>query len=360
MANLTETAYYTRRTINWSILAVISYIVLRFFWSVFVAVWLEIFPPKPPPPNFRFGKLPALKFLEASPSAQFTQPQPGGAGFTYRLETIVGNVPVASESAAVYFMPKPAANLLALSRTQDFASRLGLDPNPIEETKSVYRFEDATASLRRLRYDIVSNNFILRYGFEQDTGLFSDRNIPGVDAGIAEGKAMLQTFTLYGTDLSQGTSKVSFLKLVGDKLVGTTSLSQADALRVDFFRRSVSGMRLFPPNPDEGQAVFIFSGSKNEKKKILQIAYTLWPIDYETQGTYALKPSSLAWGELQAGRAYIARYPSSTGTNVVIRQVYLGYYDSFDPQMYLQPVFVFEGDYGFLAYVPAVAPEWTE
>ena len=255
MANLTETAYYTRRTINWSILAVISYIVLRFFWSVFVAVWLEIFPPKPPPPNFRFGKLPALKFLEASPSAQFT----------YRLETIVGNVPVASESAAVYFMPKPAANLLALSRTQDFASRLGLDPNPIEETKSVYRFEDATASLRRLRYDIVSNNFILRYGFEQDTGLFSDRNIPGVDAGIAEGKAMLQTFTLYGTDLSQGTSKVSFLKIVGDKLVGTTSLSQADALRVDF-PPQCERMRLFRQIRMRDRQ-YLFFRIENEKKR---------------------------------------------------------------------------------------------
>lgn len=350
MATLTETAYYTRRTINWSILAVICYILLRLFWSVFVAVWLEIFPPKPPPPNFRFGKLPALKFPEASPSAQFT----------YRLETIEGTVPVASESAAVYFMPKPAANLLALTRTQEFASRLGLDPNPIEETKAIYRFADATSSLRRLRYDIVSNNFILRYGFEQDTGLFSDRNLPGPDAAVAESKSMLQTFTLYGPDLSGGTSRVSFLKLVGDALVSTTSLSQADAVRVDFFRRSVSGMRLFPPNPDEGQVAFIFSGSKHEKKKILQIAYTLWPIDYETQGTYAMKPSALAWEELQAGKAFIARYPSNASSNVVVRQVYLGYYDSFNPQMYLQPVYVFEGDYGFMAYVPAVSSEWIE
>lgn len=350
MANLTETAYYTRRTINWMILSVLAYIVLRFVWGVFIATWIQIFPPKPPPPNFRFGKLPAVKFPDASPSAQFT----------YRLETIEGQVPVASESAAVYFMPKTAANLLALTRTQEFATRLGLNPDPIEETKAVYRFEDATAPLRRLRYDIVSNNFILRYGFEQDTGLFSERNLVGVDEAIAVSKAMLQNFTLYGPDLSQGNSKVNFLKLVGDKLISTTSLSQADAVRVDFFRRSVSGMKLFPPNPDEGQVVFVFSGSKNEKKKILQVAYTLWSIDYETQGTYALKPSSTAWEELQAGRAYIARYPTSAATNVVIRQVYLGYYDSFDPQMYLQPIFVFEGDFGFLAYVPAVSPEWTE
>ncbi|MEK7543427.1 MAG: hypothetical protein AAB557_01020 [Patescibacteria group bacterium] len=350
MANLTETAYYTRRTINWMILGVIFYIVLRLFWSVFVVVWLQVFPPKPQPPNFRFGKLPAVKFPESSPPEQFT----------YRLETIEGAVPVASQSAAVYFMPKPAANLLALSRTQEFAVRLGLNPDPIEETKAIYRFEDAVAPLRRLRYDIVSNNFILRYGFEQDTGLFSERNLPGVDQAVSETKAMLQTFTLYGPDLAQGTSKVSFLKLSGDKLGVTTSLSQADAVRVDFFRRNVSGMKLITPFPDEGQAVFIFSGSKDSKKRILQFAFTLWPIDYETIGTYALKPSAQAWEELKGGRGYIARKPTNAATNVVIRQVYLGYYDSFDPQMYLQPVFVFEGDNGFLALVPAVVPEWTE
>lgn len=350
MATLTETAYYTRRTINWMILAVIAYIILRLSWSIFVAVWLSLFPPKPPPPNFRFGRLPAVTFPEASPSAQFT----------YRLETIEGIVPGASQSATVYFMPKPAANLLALTKTQEFAKRLGLNPKPIEETKSLYRFEDDTTQLRRLRYDIVSNNFILRYGFEQDTGLFSERATPGVDSAVAEAKSMLQTFTLYGNDLVKGMSNVSFLKLVGDTLVKTTSLSQADAVRVDFFRQNVLGIRLFTPYPDEGQVVFIFSGSKNNKKKVLQFAYTLWPIDYETSGTYAIKPSASAWEELKLGRGYIARYPTNAATTVVIRQVYLGYYDSFDPQMYLQPVFVFEGDFGFLAYVPAVIPEWTE
>lgn len=352
MANLTETAYYTRRTVNWAILAVILYIILRITWSIFVVLWLYFFPPKPTPPNFRFGKLPAVKFPEpaASPSAQFT----------FRLETIEGTVPTASEAATVYFMPKPAANLLALTKTQEFAKRLGLNPKPIEETKAIYRFEDDTTQLRRLRYDIVSNNFILRYGFEQDAGLFIERNVPSVDAVVAETKSMLQTFGLYGTDLAKGTNKVSFLKLVGDKLVPTTSLSQADAVRVDFFRQNVGGLKLFTPYPDEGQVVLIFSGSKNNKKKVLQFAYTLWTIDSETSGTYALKNSTAAWEELKSGLGYIARYPTNTATNIVIRQVYLGYYDSFDPQMYLQPIFVFEGDNGFLAYIPAVVPEWTE
>lgn len=348
MATLTETAYYTRRTINWAILAVIFYIILRIFFVILVALWIYFFPPKPPAPNFRFGKLPAVKFPESSPAAQLS----------FTLETIEGKVPAASNSAAVYFIPKQAANLLALTKTQEFAKRLGLNPSPIQESKNIYRFDDDTTQLRRLRYDIVSGNFILRYGFEQDTGLFSERSLPVVDAGVAEAKSMMQTFNLYVPDIARGASKAIFLKLVGDKLVSTTSLSQADAVRIDFFRQAVGSMRLFTTDPDEGQIVFIFSGSKNNKKKILQFAYTLWPIDYETTGTYALKPSALAWEELKAGKGYIARYPINANTTATIRQVYLGYYDSFDPQMYLQPIFVFEGDNNFLAYVPAITPEW--
>lgn len=353
MASLTETAYYTRRAINWGILAVIAYIILRILWSLSFSLFLVLFPPKPPPPNHAFGKLPALKFPApvASPSGQLT----------FTLETIEGSVPRASESAAVYFMPKSAANLLAITRTQDFAQRLGFSPTPISEanSKNIYRFEDPEAPLRRLRYDIVSNNFILRYGFEQDTGLFAERNIPSVPEGIAEARGMLQTYNLYVPDIAGGTVKTTFLKLQDAQFIPVVSVTQADALRVDFFRKSIGNAAIVTPYPDEGSVSVIFSGSRNDKKRTLQLAYTFWPIDYQTAATYALKPSGTAWQELQSGGGYIARHPRN-GTRAVIRNVSLAYYDSFEPQTYLQPVFIFEGDEGFLAYVQAVVKDWTE
>lgn len=350
MTTLTETAYYTRRTINWTVLAIIGYVLLRIFWSTFVTVWLIVFPPKAPPPNHAFGKLPALRFPASAPEAP---------KITFRLETIEGSVPAASASATVYFMPKSPANLLALTRTQDFAQRLQLSPTPISESKNIYRFNDLELPLRSLRYDIVSNNFILRYAFEQDTGALAERSLPTGTGGLAEARTMLQTYDLYIPDLSGGSNKITYLRLSGDRLIPTTSLSAADALRVDFFRRPVGGIPLVTPYPDEGHVSFVFSGSTNLKRRVLQFAYTHWPIDYETTATYALKPSSQAWGELQSGQGFIARYPN-TGTSVTVRSVTLAYYDSLDPQNYLQPVFVFEGDDGFLGYVSAVASPWTE
>lgn len=349
MASLTETAYYARRAINWFVLFVIAYFILRIAWNLVTFAWVVFFPPKPAPPNHAFGKLTTLSFpTQASPSAEIT----------FRLETIEGGVPKASDSAVVYFMPKSPANLLALSRTQDFAERLGFDPMPIQETKSIYRFNDTDVP-RKLRYDIVSNNFIIRYAFEQDSALFAERDYPSQEAAINEAKSILQTYKLYIDDLSEGEMRVSFLRLSGDTLVPTTSLSQADAVRVDLFRRAIDGIPVLTPYPNEAPVSFIFSGSRSPKKRIIQLLYTYWPIDYQTMATYTLKPSSQAWEELTSGKGYILKYPA-IGTTVTVRSIRLAYYDSFEPQTYLQPVFVFEGDEGFMGYVAAVASAWTE
>lgn len=348
--SLTDTAFYTRRAINWAILGVIAYILLRIFWSIFLAVFLMIFPPKAPPPNNAFGKLPSLKFpATATPSAKLT----------FQLQTIEGDVPAASASANVYFMPKTAPNLLALNSAQDFAGLLFFSPTPIQESKNIYRFNDPEFPLRRLRYDIVSGNFIVRYAFEQDPSIFIEKNLGSPDAIQLEATNLLGQYDLSKEDIANGRTTVTFLKLTGTALVPTSSLSQADAVRVDFFRQGIGDMKIFTPNPDEAPIAIIFSGSTNSKKHVLEFAYTYWPIDLTTSATYGLISSEQAWTILQNGQGYIARLPTS-GNVAVIRNIYLAYYDSYDPQTYLQPIFVFEGDNGFVAYVPAVAPPWTE
>ncbi|MBI5613696.1 hypothetical protein HY947_02120 [Candidatus Gottesmanbacteria bacterium] len=352
MASLTETAFYTRRTIHWGILGIIGYIILRIFWGVLVVVWLMVFPPKAPPPNHAFGVLPAIKFPEqtATPSGKLT----------FVLDTIPGIVPIASETAAVYFMPKNAANLLALTKTQNFAKRFEFDPTPIQDTlKNIYRFEDSSSILRKLRYDIVSNNFIVRYAFEQDVSVFTDKELPIPEAAISEARSIMQTNSIYPEDIASGTVSTTNLRLLSNRLIPTSSLSQADAIRIDFFRKSIGDMKIYTQNPDEGPISIIFSGSKNPKKRIIQFAYTFWPIEYQTVATYGLKQSAVAWQELQDGKGYIARYPKN-GNTATVTNAYLGYYDSYDPETYLQPIFIFEGENGFLAYVSAVAPPWTE
>ncbi|HUD20362.1 MAG TPA: hypothetical protein VMR81_08010 [Patescibacteria group bacterium] len=350
MSSLTETAYYTRRAVNWTILGVIAYFVLRILWSIIVIIWLMIFPPQQALPNHAFGRLPALQFpTQATPSAQIS----------YTLQTIEGSVPTASSSATVYFMPKSAANLLALTNTEDFATKMQFDPTPIQESKNIYRFNDADYPLRSLRYDIVSSNFIVRYTFERDLSIFTEKNLPDDNGAKTEATTLLESNGLYPSDFNGGPITVSYLKLSGIQLAPGRSLSDSDALRVDFFRNLIGDTPVVAPIPDEGPISIIISGSSNPRKRIIQFAYTYWPIDYQTTATYPLITSSQAWSELQQGQGYIAHYPDNT-TTAVVRNVYLAYYDTYDPQTYLQPVFVFSGDNNFIAYVPAVMSDWIE
>lgn len=351
MTQLTVTAYHVRRAVNWGILVIIAYIILRLSWGIFFTIYQMLFPPAPTPPNHAFGKLPAIQFPKAaSDSAQYI----------YRLETIDGAVPQASASALVFFMPKNSASLTALNKAKDFASQLEFTGEPVQETKYLYRFIDPDEQLRQMRYDIISKNFTLRYLYEQDSSLFTARDVPLPQDADTEIRGMLENFQLFSDDLKNGTVKTQSLKFQGDILVPTTSVSEADAIRIDYFRAPIADTKIFTPNPEEGPVNAIFSGVKTGKKRIIQLVYNYWPVDIETTGEYLLKQSTVAWQELQAGNAYIARQPKTTKKEIVIRKVYLGYYDSLDPQTYLQPIFVFEGDDGFLAYVSAVAPPWAE
>jgi hypothetical protein len=350
MANLTITSFYARRAINWLILGVIAYILLRIIWAIFVAVFTFAFPPKAAPPNHAFGVLPSVKFPDhASPSADLR----------FKLETIEGGVPKASASATVYFMPKQTPNLLALPRTQQFAFKLKFNQKEIQETKNIYRFNDDEFPLRTLRYDIITNNFTLQYAYGYDQSIFSGGNTPSTEIAIKETNDFLTNNGLLPKDFSADNFMASYFTLVGERLVKTPSVTQANATRVDARRSNIGGVPVYYPDPDETPISLVFSGSPIAKKRILSISYTYWPVEYQTNATYKIKESQLAWEELQSGNGFIARYPTQ-GNDITVRTIHLGYYDSITPQTYLQPVFVFEGDDGFLAFVPAVASPWSE
>lgn len=350
--SLTETAFKTRRAINWSIIGVIGYILLRIFWSIVVALFLTIFPPQAAPPNHAFGTLPPLSFPipDASPSSQLI----------YQLQTIEGTVPEASPSANVYFMPKKGSNLLALSAAQGFAKRLNFGTTPVPEisNKNLYRFDDPTTGLRHLWYDIVTTNFIVQYDYWLDTSIFLNNKVPSIQEAQAEARSFLQTYGLYPEDIKGGDIRVNYYRVGENSLQPVNSQSQADAVRVDFYRPNVAGTKIVSESLTQAPISVVLSGSSNTKKRVLKVNYTYWPIDYQTSATYALKTSAQAWQELQSGGGFILHYPSSPV--VTVRSVYLAYYDSIAPQTYLQPVFVFEGDDGFVAYVPAVSSEYVE
>lgn len=351
MANLTQTAYYTRKGINIGILALIGYVILRIVWSLLITFWLVIFPPKPPPPNYAFNVLPKIVFPPPSqPSKQLT----------YTLETISGDIPqIASDSARVYFMPKKTANLLALENTKAFAKRFDFVSEPTPESRTVYRFTDTEAPFRSLSYDIISDNFFMRYLYDQDLSVFANGMVRDTNRAQQDVISQLQALSLYTPEFQAGPKTIQFQKLVGNTLQPTTLPSEASAIKIDFFRSSLNSLPIVTSSPNDGQISAIVTNATERKKRLIQLIYTYWPIDQQNFATYSLKPVTQAWEEVQNNTAYIAQYPTNGEVNAVIRSVKLAYYDSFEPQQYLQPIYIFEGDFGVMVYVHAIPDEWV-
>lgn len=348
MATLTQTAITTRKALKYGAILLVAIFILKTAWGVGQDIWRRINPPPPPPPTVAFGKLPKLKF-----------PEKETPELTYRLETIQGALPTLSDIDRVYFMPQSPPNLLALDRAKEKARQMGFSGQSENIGGTNYRWTTSTTPPTTLEMEINSGNFYLRYQYENDQELLVQKNLPTDEEAAREAKAFLQTNDLLTEDLATGSAEFNYLKYTPPNLVPAISLSEADFVRVNLFRADLNGLRIFPPNPKEALVSFLFSGNRERGKRIIEINYTYYPIDHNTSATYPLKPINTAWQELQTGEGYIANL-GQNDKDITIRQIYLTYYDSEEPQTFLQPIYVFQGDNNFYGYVSAIAPEWTD
>ena len=161
-------------------------------------------------------------------------------------------------------------------------------------------------------------------------------------------------------DLATGSAEIVYLKFTPPNLTPAVSLSEADFVRINLFRSDLDGLKVLPPNPKNSMISFLFSGLRTLGKRIIEINYTYYPIETETFATYPLKITQTAWQELQGGSGYIANLGENQDGQITVRNVYLAYFDSDQPQNFLQPIFVFEGDRNFVGYVSAIDSKWTD
>lgn len=365
---LTETAFWTRR--------------LMFGFAIFLGLFFMVkiglnfrekqiaTRPKPPKviePTLAFGKLPSLKFAQAATKRPAS----------YELKTVTGVIPQYPPIAKIFLMPKPAGvTFFSLEKGREFAARLGFLGEPEELNASQYRWtqeveipevEDKKAQ-RSLVVDVASGNFKLNYDLSSD---------PVITGGtLSEEKVMVQTtitflkgLNLYADDLVGG-HQVAYLNFQGGRLVDVLSRADAKFIRISFFRKGIKNALLGPrviggeitpialPKFDQAQVRAVLSPAPEKERQFVRIDYIFWPVDYENFATYPLKSGEEAFNELvNNGGAVISGGDQNKAT---IRRTSLAYYDPQEHQDFFQPVFVFEGDNNFIAYVPAVANTWIE
>lgn len=350
MATLTETAYYSRKIIKFGLLGLMAFLVFRSLFLVFAAYWKKTHPPPPPPPTVAFGKLPKLIFPERSNLPPLS----------YKLETISGTLPTIPTQAKVFFIPQPSSNLLAWERTKDWARRLGFTQEPEAIDKFKDRFTNEGVVKTTLEVDVLTQNFTLAYDWQNDLGILSEGSPPQENQAISLAKSFLQGAGALTADLNQGTAEVIYLKYDSGNLTKALYFSEANFAKVNFFRENIENIKVLPPNPKEANVYVILSSNTRRNQGIIEVKYIHFPVSLENSATYPLKNINTAWTELTQGKGFVANLGNNPEGKIIIRNAYLAYYDSDQPQNFLQPIVVFEGDNDFFAYVPAIAANWQE
>lgn len=346
MTSLTQIAINIRKVIRYGIFFLIFLIVGRIFLGIGLGIYRTIFPPAPPPPTVTFGKLPKLPFPQKTALANLT----------YTLETAEGGLPKLATQAKVFFMPKLSPNLLSLDLAKEKAGSLGFTTDPQKVSETVYRFSNKS-SPSTLEFNIVTGIFSISYDLGADSSPLQ-RRPPVAEIAASQIRSYLSSASSLPEDLT-GPTNYGYLKLSEGKFVSALSLSEANLVKVNLFRKSYDDLDSLTPDPNEANVWFVVSGAMEKEKQIVAGQYHYFSVDEGKYSTYPIKTVQAAWDELGAGKAYLATPGiNKDGDKITIRKIYLAYYDAGEPTDFYQPIFVFEGDRGFISYLPAVTSDY--
>jgi hypothetical protein len=342
MATLNETAHISRLGIKYGLAVLVAMIVGRFALGIATDVYQILFPEPPPPPTIGFGILPDIEFPKQSLSS-----------LTYTLETPSGGFPVFPDKLGVYPVIVERPNLLALERSVNEAKSLGFSEPPNQLNETTFRWTGNLGIPGTLTMNIYDGRFVVQYDWTAAPDfLLTKQNI---NEALEADKVLdtLNSAKLIGSDLRLGTFTTSYLIASGQTLTKTVSLSEADFIELNFYRTPLETVyEVVTPDPDKGVVQARLSRHPS-RARVVYLEFNYFPVDYDQIETYPLKPVTQAYQELLSGEGYVAKLDNLV-TSVVVRRVELGYYDSYTKQPYLQPVYIFRGDNGFVGYVQAV------
>jgi len=347
MTSLTRIAIITRKSIRYGIFLIIFLIVGKILLDAGIAAYKKAFPAPPPPPTVKYGKLSQIPFPESSPSAQLT----------YTLETPEGGFPTnIPTQAKVYFMPKTSPNLLSLDAAKATAEALGFGTNPQQNSDTIYLFNNPNAP-STLQINIITGIFSISYNLAQDKSPITKKP-PIAEVAASEFRSFLSSANILPSDLT-GTTTNKYLKLSNGQLVTALSLSESDIVKINLFRKNYDNLPSVTGIPDQANVWAMISGSTNQGQEIIAAEYHYFAVDESQFATYPIKTPAEAFGELQAGKAYTAALGlNKNGDSLKIRRIYLAYFDPGSVTEFYQPIYVFEGDNGFIAYLPAVTSSY--
>mgnify|MGYP001578385599 CR=1 FL=1 len=354
MTGLPYVAENIRSVLKWSLISVVTLFSLWVLWVVFSFTYKLIFPPPPAPPDVAFGKLRQPVTFNSTFSANL-----------FILDT-PGNTFVSPPKALqVYEIPRIEGEFASLDNAKKIARNAGLDSEPQQLSDNEWRWTNKKNPNKSLKFNIVTNNFVYTYDWNADTKVLEGNFKTNDEAIISKAKGQLTSFKALKDDLKNGTTRISYWKIVGKDRNSVGSYSEANAVMVEFFRQEIDKEnKLIELNPDRAQVNVWLSPSAGDNQ-LLELNYTYFSYSKDKTATYPPKSGTQAFEDLKTAKAFIAKGLNETFETITITKTYLAYLNPNTDRRTLQQVYVFEGNgivkgekKDFVAYVPAITKDY--
>lgn len=345
-----------------------------------------IAPPKTQPANHLYDKLPAIQF----PTTATTAP------LTYTFNTDTGGLPDFPDRINIYPITQPVPNLLNLNKAKDKAKNLGFtDQNgtlvPEKTSDSInYEWDETKDPQRILKMNTITFNFTITSNYLASLTVLNSAGTLEPDDAVNATNDFLTNLSMMPTDVDLNktttptqastyvTNPQSF-SIQSSVLVPTTSFLDTQVYRVDLYQKDLSydldtgvpqvtgGFKtiplvmpiLYPHPPYSTMSFWVANGDGGPQVFAANFAHQTIDTSAQTPAIYPIKSTQEAFDELKKGKAYIASYHGPE-SDISITNVYLTYYLGENPQEYLMPIIVFQGENGFFAYVSALSDEWIK
>lgn len=238
--------------------------------------------------------------------------------------------------------------------------QVGFTTDETQLSSSVYQWQDPQND-RLIKFNIITNDFGITSDFYSQPDVLAADNLPNEQQAKDIAKTFLGNLGLFPSALKTEDFRTILFSIQDKKLIFANSLSSAQIIRVDLFPNPINNLPLVYPQKDNSLINFLVGANSKRENFIVEAHYFYREADLNNSSTYPLKTVSAAFDELKNGTSkqiYIANFNDKNITNISIKNVSLGYYLDENSGDFLEPVFVFEGNNGFLAYVLAISPDW--
>lgn len=344
--SLSTIAQYGRKTILYGVLLLLAFMVGRTLLRVAVQTYKELNPPAPAAPTMGFGKLPQIIFPN-----QTAQEKPS----EIILETVGGQLPGAGPTLPVFFMPAAQPDLLAFDRAKEKAASLGFVFPPEQISTHVYRWRRTLPIPSTLEMNIITGISEIKTDWASSLTLLDEKKIPEPSQLTLEARTLLRSANMLPDDIATSEGEITYIMALAGETRPVSSINEADFVELDLYRVTPVGLPTITAYPDQGVVEVLFSGSREQGQRVLSLEYDYYPVSWQTFETYPIWTSRQAFQALQAGEGFVIAGPK--GKPATVRQAYLAYFEPIQEVNYFQPVWVFTGDDGFTAVVPALNPE---